>query len=440
MGCAGGAKQAGSGSITLDQAIQAAAENIENNVQAGQKIAVLNFSSPSIPFSVYVIEELSEQLVNGKKLVVVDRRDLDLIRQEEDFQMSGEVSDESAQAIGKKLGAQLIISGSLTPMGGVYRFRIRTLNVESATIVASSSADLSAGETRISSLLTETPVSNTPAAQPAPVSATVPTPAPASATVTPTATTARSVPHGFALINGGTFTMGSPADEPERDDDETQRHVTVSSFLMRRHEVTQAEYQEVMGKNPSSFKGDNLPVDSVNWYDAIEYCNKRSQNEGLTPAYTIDGVNVRWDRDANGYRLPTEAEWEYACRAGTTTPFSTGNNITANQANYNGNYPYNNNAKGENRQRTTPVGTFAPNPWGLHDMHGNVFEWCWDWYGDYPGMAQTDPAGVSFGTSRVVRGGSWNNSAGGARSALRNIITPSFRYAFVGIRLVRNAQ
>jgi formylglycine-generating enzyme required for sulfatase activity len=151
-------------------------------------------------------------------------------------------------------------------------------------------------------------------------------------------------------------------------------------------------------------------------------------------------VNVRWNRDANGYRLPTEAEWEYACRAGTTTPFNTGNNITTNQANYNGNNPYNNNAKGENRQRTMPVGSFAPNPWGLHDMHGNVFELCWDWYGDYPTLSQTDPSGASFGTSRVIRGGSWNNSAGGARSALRNIISPAYRYAFVGFRLVRNAQ
>jgi formylglycine-generating enzyme required for sulfatase activity len=147
---------------------------------------------------------------------------------------------------------------------------------------------------------------------------------------------------------------------------------------------------------------------------------------------------VRWDRKANGYRLPTEAEWEYACRAGTTTPFSTGNNITTNQANYNGT-PYNNNAKGQNRLRTMPVFTFEPNPWGLHEMHGNVSEWCWDWYGDYVSTAQTDPTGASFGTYRVIRGGSWNNSAAGARSALRNTIAPSYRYASVGFRLTRNA-
>jgi formylglycine-generating enzyme required for sulfatase activity len=273
---------------------------------------------------------------------------------------------------------------------------------------------------------------------PSPAPTSTPTPTPA--TVTPAATPVRPVPHGFALINGGTFTMGSLADELGRDDDETPHQVTVSTFLLRRYEVTQVEYQEVMGRNPSSFKGDNNPVDSVNWYDAVEFCNRLSQSEGLTPAYTIDGVNVRWNRDANGYRLPTEAEWEYACRAGTTTPFSTGNNITTNQANYSGNYPYNNNARGENRQQTTPVGIFAPNPWGLHDMHGNVAELCWDWYGDYLSAAQTDPAGASFGTYRVIRGGSWYNSAEGARSALRNIIPPAYRYAFVGFRLARNAQ
>jgi curli biogenesis system outer membrane secretion channel CsgG len=139
--------------VSLDQAIQAAAEIIENDVQAGMRIALLNFSSSSEPFSAYVLEELSTRLVNGRKLVVVDRRELDLIRQEENFQMSGEVSDESAQAIGKKLGAQLIVSGSLTSMGHLYRFRIRTLNVETAAVEAASSADIGAGDPRVSYLL-----------------------------------------------------------------------------------------------------------------------------------------------------------------------------------------------------------------------------------------------------------------------------------------------
>jgi len=252
-----------------------------------------------------------------------------------------------------------------------------------------------------------------------------------------TTLTAQTPPANMVLIKGGTFTMGSPANEPERGNDETQHQVTVSSFYMGKYEVTQKEYMEIMGTNPSNFKGDNLPVEKVSWYDAVEYCNKRSQKEGLTPAYTKNGDNVTWNRNANGYRLPTEAEWEYACRVGTTTPFITGNNITTKQANYDGTEPYNNNAMGEDREKTTPVGSFAPNAWGLYDMHGNVWEWCWDWYGDYPTGTQTDPVRAVSGAKRVARGGSWSHSAADVRSAIRGDITPSFRGSAVGFRLVR---
>jgi formylglycine-generating enzyme required for sulfatase activity len=228
--------------------------------------------------------------------------------------------------------------------------------------------------------------------------------------------------------------MGSPANEPERSGSEVQHQVTVSGFSMGNYEVTQKEWREVMGNNPSYFQGDHLPVESVSWYEAVEYCNRRSQREGLTPAYTINGTNVSWNRNANGYRLPTEAEWEYACRAGTIGPFSTGNNISTGQANYDGNNPYNNNAKGSYRGKTVSVGSFAPNSWGLYDMHGNVWEWCWDRYGDYPGGAQTDPAGAY----RVRRGGSWSGSARYLRSASRYSYAPAVRSRYLGFRLVRS--
>jgi len=253
-----------------------------------------------------------------------------------------------------------------------------------------------------------------------------------------------AAPEGFVWINGGTFTMGSPANEPSRDSDETQRQVTVNGFFMGRYQVTQREYEEIMGTNPSYFRGPTLPVEEVSWFDAVEYCNRRSQREGLTPAYTISGMGrnrtVTWNRNANGYRLPTEAEWEYACRAGTTTPFNTGNNITTAQANYDGNYSYNNNARGEYRRTTTPVGSFAANAWGLFDMHGNVFEWCWDWYGTYPSSAQTDPTGPASGGERVVRGGSWDFHGQILRSAFRFSIFPSIGSYDVGFRLVRPAN
>jgi formylglycine-generating enzyme required for sulfatase activity len=257
-----------------------------------------------------------------------------------------------------------------------------------------------------------------------------------------------TAPDDFICINGGTFTMGSPANEVDRVNNEVQHQVTVSSFYMGKYEVTQKEWYDVMGttvrqqrdkEDESSSicgEGDNYPMYYVNWFEAVEYCNKRSQREGLTPAYTISGTNVTWNKNANGYRLPTEAEWEYACRAGTTTPFSTGNNITTSQANYDGNYPYNNNAKGEYRQKTTPVGSFSPNAWGLHDMHGNVYEWCWDWYGSYSSGAQTDPTGASSGSYRVIRGGFWFSSADHVRSADRGNIRPSIRDYGIGFRLV----
>jgi formylglycine-generating enzyme required for sulfatase activity len=256
----------------------------------------------------------------------------------------------------------------------------------------------------------------------------------------------------MVLVEGGTFPMGSPSAEADRDDDETRHQVTVGSFYIGKYEVTQGEYASVMGNNPSNFKGDNLPVENVNWYDAVEFCNRLSLREGLMPAYRItkdrsDPDNkstddyirwqVTWNRNAEGYRLPTEAEWEYACRAGTATPFNTGSSISADIANYDGNYPYNNGSKGTYREKTLAAGSLPPNPWGLYEMHGNVWEWCWDWYGDYAVGAQTDPGGAVTGAARVRRGGSWDNLAGSLRSAYRGSSTPSSRSTYLGFRLVR---
>ena len=258
------------------------------------------------------------------------------------------------------------------------------------------------------------------------------------------------IPENFVLIEGGTFMMGSPEDEAWRGSDETRHEVTVSDFYMSAYELTQKEYESVMGENPSNFKGDELPVENISWLDAVNYCNARSESEGLTPVYTIDGQNVTWDRSADGYRLPTEAEWEYACRAGTETPFYIAESPSAEEANYYGHYPYgiednyfsqgNLTVKpGQYRQTTLAAGSFDPNPNGLYDMYGNVSEWVFDYYGGYPAEAVTDPAGPESGTLRVYRGGGWNDFAKNMRSAYRAAMEQD-KFSFnLGARLVRNA-
>ncbi|MDR0524654.1 MAG: formylglycine-generating enzyme family protein [Spirochaetaceae bacterium] len=246
----------------------------------------------------------------------------------------------------------------------------------------------------------------------------------------------QALPEDFVHIPGGIFTMGSPDSEWGRQNNETPHEVQVSGFFLGKYEVTQAGYQAVTDTNPSKFQGPNLPVEQVSWFDAVAYCNARSLREKRIPAYILEDEQVRWNPRADGYRLPTEAEWEYACRAGTPTPFHTGNNITPKQANYNGRYPYNSMTKGEFREKTAPAGSFPPNLWGLYDMHGNVWEWCWDWYDAYPPETQINPQGAGAGTDRVIRGGSWCSRGEKLRSANRGLNIPSYRSSEVGFRLL----
>jgi len=213
--------------------------------------------------------------------------------------------------------------------------------------------------------------------------------------------------------------MGSPATEEGRSNDEgPQREVTLRKPLyIGICEVTQAQYEAVTGKNPSSFKGNTLPVEQVSWEDAVAFCKALSRKTG------------------KAVRLPTEAEWEYACRAGTTTPFHTGATISTDEANYDGDYTtYGRGHKGVDRQKTLPVGSFAPNAFGLYDMHGNVWEWCDDWYGSYASAKVVDPPGPTSGAGRVLRGGSWYDDPLVCRSAYR-LRDPGIRASGVGFRV-----
>ncbi|GHU22431.1 hypothetical protein FACS1894172_01390 [Spirochaetia bacterium] len=245
----------------------------------------------------------------------------------------------------------------------------------------------------------------------------------------------------FIRVAGGAFMMGSPESEAGRSSNEGPQHrVTLKAFFISQCEVTQQEYQELMGINPSNNKGSHLPVEQVTWYDAIEYCNIRSVSEGYTPAYTRAGNTVTWNRNANGYRLPTEAEWEFACRAGTTAPFFSRNSISTDQANYNGNFPYDDDTKGSYLGKTWSVTMGEPNLLGLYNMSGNVAEWCWDRSGSYSGWAETDPPGSTTGVNRVARGGSWVDRAQDLRSAARRDYSPMTRNADLGFRVVRPAS
>ena len=243
-------------------------------------------------------------------------------------------------------------------------------------------------------------------------------------------------------IDGGIFTMGSPVTETNREDDEgPQRRVTVNPFYISKFEITQYEWNLVMEKdNPSWFKGENRPVEQVTWFDTLEFCNALSLKEDLVPAYKINGRNISWYRTANGYRLPTEAEWEYAARAGTVTTFHYGNNLDSSMANFNGNYPYGHAPRGEFRKETMDVGSFNPNIWGLYDMHGNVWEWCWDWFGEYSQRNTINPQGPPTGIYRVLRGGSWYYDAKYLRAAYRYINHPEYSSYNIGFRIVRSAN
>jgi formylglycine-generating enzyme required for sulfatase activity len=237
-------------------------------------------------------------------------------------------------------------------------------------------------------------------------------------------------PAGMVYVEGGTFTMGDTAGRGESYE-KPNHQVTLSSFYMGKHEVTQKQWQEVMGNKPAHFKGDNLPVEQVSWYDCVEFCNKLSQNEGLTPCYSGSGKQTNCDWTANGYRLPTEAEWEYAAKGGKLSKGFKyyGSNDIENVAWYD-----NNSVK-----KTHAVGGRQANELGIFDMNGNVYEWCWDWYDNYTSNNQTNPHGSNNGINRVLRGGSWNVDGYNCRAANKQG-SPGERDSDIGMRFIRIAQ
>ena len=225
----------------------------------------------------------------------------------------------------------------------------------------------------------------------------------------------------LVALEPGTFEMGSPGTEYGRGDDERRHPVTLTrKVYIGEHEVTQAEWKQVMGTTPSQFNEcTRCPVETVDFYQVSTFLSRLNAGNS-----------------AMRYRLPTEAEWEYACRAGTTTAFSSGRAISTGQANYDGRFPYSGGSGGVTLGKPAPVGSYPPNAWGVFDMHGNVWEWTGDWYGEYAAGPATDPVGAPKGRARVIRGGSWRFNANSMRCAMRYTHAPPDKGSSLGFRIV----
>ena len=346
---------------------------------------------------------LSCDLANSGKYAILPRTDsIEKVMDEQRRQRTGVTDQERIKRLGKGRNAQYVLSGSVQRLGSLNKLAVDILDILDGSLYGDSAEEQYTGLSQGFDLIPKL---------------------------------AMQVAGGgsggnFVRVEGGTFQMGS---NNGRDNEKPAHTVTVKSFSLGKYPVTQKEWFEIMGTNPSNFKGDNLPVEQVIWLETIEYCNRRSVKEGLKPAYSGSGNNITCDWNANGYRLPTEAEWEYAAKGGNRDPMAyeySGSNSVDTVAWYESN----------SGRSTKPVGTKMPNSLGLYDMSGNVWEWCWDWYGSYVSGAQTDPGGASSGSIRVWRGGGWITSAQYVRSASRGYGIPSDRHSHLGFRVVRNVQ
>jgi formylglycine-generating enzyme required for sulfatase activity/TolB-like protein len=372
---------------------------------------------------------------------VVPRSTVDRVIQQEHIYQMSDLSDTAKTAqLRRGLNADWVVWGTVSTIGRDYLITAQLIDLNSQELMGGVPVQMSRIEEAMVRMdgeiekMTRRLTAGTMGGQATSSSAR---PAQSSA---PPAQNPAPAPEGFVFVRGGAFQMGTASGG--NDNERPVHSVTVKSFYLGKYEVTQKEWREIMGTTIRQQRdaadrswslygeGNNYPMYYVSWHEVIEYCNKRSLREGLTPAYRGSGNSVTCDFSATGYRLPTEAEWEYAAKGGDktylTTEYSGSNNVES-VGWYIGN----------SGGGTHPVGTKQPNDLGIYDMSGNVWEWCWDWYGAYTGDSQTDPAGPASGPDRVLRGGSWNYSAGLLRSAFRGFNAPTYRDSSRGFRLVR---
>ena len=402
------------------------ARAVRQNTAGRPRLAVLPFNVQGTGVNEADAEVLAQLLASGiansGRYVVLPRTSsIERVMAEHNIQRAGMTDPDSRRRIGEALNARYVLSANVGNLGADNFFIASIINVETGEQTGGTFR-------RYRTVRDGLVIMSQLAHELAPPLVSMP----------------------MVHIAGGTFTMGSPANEIGRWDNEgPQRQVTVSGFNMGIHQVTREQWYDVMRTRPWGAEPvSNHPVTNVSWYDALVFSNRLSKMAGLSPAYEIRCASnnqwttdtlrwgsesiagdFRWDdvrivQGSTGYRLPTEAQWEFAARAGTTTRFNTGHNINATQANFGSGC-------------TMPVGSFPANSWGLYDMHGNVSEWVWDRHGAYPSVAQTDPIGASSGSFRVGRGGCWFGSAEDLRSAQRAGFNPLGRGDTSGFRLVR---
>jgi formylglycine-generating enzyme required for sulfatase activity len=385
--------------------------SLKNQKSEGPSIAILSIQSKNIGkesldrVSDLVAEEYQHSS-NAKVLYLEEIREM--LRAEDIKGLLECYTDSCISKIGSFLGVDMVILGNMGQLGESYIFTLKMVDVLRDKVLKRTTTtvdgDLGLVLKRIPDMvngLVSTQDSVVEKEQEIAVD------------------TSKSGPNYrelYTWISGGSFTMGL---ENSADNfDAVPRHkVTLSSFFMDKYEVTKEEFEKVMGYNPSTFRGcSKCPIENVSWKEADQYCKKL------------------------GMHLPTEAQWEYACRAGTETAFHYGNSISSEQANFDGRNPYGGIPAGQFRNKTVPVGSYQPNKWGLYDMHGNVAEWCSDWYDPsyYGNSSEKDPAGPSKGKLKVVRGGSWNNGGSALLSGKRSAFNPELKLSNIGFRCVKD--
>jgi formylglycine-generating enzyme required for sulfatase activity len=381
------------------------------------KVAILSIQSSTVAkdnlerVSDYIAQEV-EKKSTTKVLFLEDIRAM--LQSEGMESLLGCFTDSCISKIGNVLGIDAVIVGGLGQIGNNYLFTLKMIDVLRNNVTDRQNVRVTGD---ISRILDEIPTMVGNIVERGALKSVSSSATEHIAAKNQTTDTGAAAPYRETLvwIKGGSFVMGSKSTEGEAD--ESPPHtVQMHGFYIDKYEVSRDEYERVMGTNPSTAKGcGECPVDNVSWNDAQEFCQK------------------------TGKRLPTEAEWEYACRAGTETQFSSGNTLTSEQANFNGRYPYGGAPNGPYRERAVPVGSYKPNAWNLYDMHGNVAEWCLDWYDPayYGNSEKNDPLGPKEGKLKVVRGGSWSQKAASLRSARRAGYNPTMKLNTIGFRCVK---